>query len=284
MNVQTLYETLTVVEETDKTLDLQNKLIAIASNLESLVQSPAQPQVQSSLAAALEEFSRATNELRKGLTPSRMALIKSIGGQDSFDPVLSEKIRRAIAENAMTPSVASDFVKQIVSSRNGFLKYVRSTREGIERLGLHKSDPSSPAPASAELGFLIPRTLFKNELGAFSKELHFINRMLMDLGEAVSGERKPVGVESLSTSDPMVFLAAGLGATLALGKIVEKFLDVWKKAEEIREIRARLRQVGMGSTAAVNELEQKIEETIEEAAETVSQGNNGHIADAGHCS
>ncbi len=266
MNVQTLYETLVDLERIDRSLDLQTRLTEIATNLESLVQQPAQPSIQSSLATALVQFAESTAKLPENISPSHMAVIKSIGGGDFFDAGLSEKIRKSIAENAMTPSVAYEFVKQILSSRQAYMTNVKSTRHGLEKLGVQGDDLSKPKPP-AELSFLIPRSLFQNKLGDFAKELNFINRMLMDLGEAVSGERKSIEVERLSTSDPTIAVATCMGAMLLLGKIVEKFLDVWKKAEEIREIRERLRKIGLSSTTAVEELTEKIEKTIDDAAE-----------------
>jgi hypothetical protein len=166
----------------------------------------------------------------------------------------------------MTPSVAFDFVRKLVSARQTFMANVNATRAGIEKLGV-QGDAASKTTPQAELSFQIPRTLFGNRLGSFAKELVFIDRMLMDLTEAVTAERKPIEVERLSTSDPTVTAAACFGAALLLGKIIEKFLDVWKKVEEIREIRQRLDKIGMGNTAAVEELTGKIQQTIDAAAE-----------------
>jgi hypothetical protein len=198
-----------------------------------------------------------------------MEFIKEIGGADFFDPAMSENIRSVIGTNAMTPSVARDFVQKLAKERAVFMDVVTSTKDGITQLGV-QGNPEEQVPA--EMAFLIPRDLFENHLGDFAKELQFINRFVLDFSEAVSGHPEPVDVQRLSSSMPTISLAADLGVMLLIGKIVEKFLDAWKKVEEIREIRERLRKLGMDSEATATELKNKINKTISDVVdETVNE-------------
>jgi hypothetical protein len=86
------------------------------------------------------------------------------------------------------------------------------------------------------------------------------------MSEAVSGEIQPVKLEYLASSIPVVAIGADLGLLTLLAKVIYSFLDAWKKVEEIREIRQRLKAVG-ASGAASEEMDQRIISTVEEVVE-----------------
>jgi hypothetical protein len=110
MNVETLASTLQFLTDLDKNLGIQNKLQAVLSSLENLVQSPADPQYQASLASTLSAFEGAVATLTERISPAVRALIKELDGEKFFDPAMVTDVKQAIVTNAMTPSVARDFV------------------------------------------------------------------------------------------------------------------------------------------------------------------------------
>ena len=118
-----------------------------------------------------------------------------MGGEEFFDPSIAEKVKTAVQMNAMTPSVARDFVQDLVTRRADFLSTVRSARQSLEKL---KITASKLEPGSADLAFLIPRNIFDNELARFAKELTFISRLLQHFSEALTGEADHVQLEELS--------------------------------------------------------------------------------------
>jgi hypothetical protein len=212
---------------------------------------------------------------RESITPSQTAVIAEMGGQEFFDPSIAEKVKASISANAMTPSVARDFVQGVASRRTTFLATVRSTLQGLAKL--HVSE-AGLEPGSADLAFLIPRDLFKNHLGAFAKELKFISQLVQHVGEGVTGEAVPVELEGLSSSVPTIELGASLAAIATLATIVNKFLDAWERIRKIRNLRNELTEIGMKGTA-VEELTEQItttvNEVVEESTEIVLVNYNG---------
>jgi len=202
-------------------------------------------------------------------------LIANMGGVEFFDPSIAEKVKASIATNAMTPTVARDFVQGLASRREEFLATVRSTLRGLADL---QFTDAKIEPGSAEMAFLIPRDLFDNELGTFAKELTFINSLIRDVSEGRTGEAESVELQELSSSVPTVALAAKGVVVEAIAVIVNKFLEAWKKIEEIREIRERLAKIGMKGTA-LDELTAQVattvEEVVEESTTTVLMEYNG---------
>jgi hypothetical protein len=98
--------------------------------------------------------------------------------------------------------------------------------QGIRKLGIE----GEKLPAgSAEMAFIVPRGIFSNELGAFAKELGFINRLVLHVSEAIDQEAKPVELGQISSSHPTITFAATIGAMTLIGEAVNDFLDAWKK-------------------------------------------------------
>jgi hypothetical protein len=263
MTAQTLLGILKLIESYDSKFGLQKNLEAIKEALSSLASSPAQPQFQSSLAAALTAFSTGCGSLRASLTPSQAASIGDIGGAEFFDPAMAEKVATSVEKNAMTPTVARDFVQDFATRRATFLSTVRGAHQSLENLGIKISELK---PGSADVAFLIPRNIFNNDVGSFAKELDFISRLVRHFTEAQTGQVGPVELEQLSSTVPTVTLLANASVLSLMGMVVNKFLDAWEKIERIRKIRAELSEMGMKRTT-YDELTEQITTTISEVVE-----------------
>jgi hypothetical protein len=185
VTIEKFYETLRLVVDLDRDLRLQAGLESITAALSSLVNSPAQPTQQAALASALSAFIESAEKLGNSLTPSQTESVAAIGGGEFFDPLIADKVKFSIVTNAMTPSVARDFVQDLATRRSAFLATVRQTLAGMQELGVSTVDLK---PGSADFAFAIPRDLFENQLGPFATELRFISRLIQHFSEAVTGE------------------------------------------------------------------------------------------------
>jgi hypothetical protein len=264
MTSQKLYEALQLMVDLDAKLKLQASLNQIRDNLANLASQQATPQIQTNLASGISAFSAGVHQLRSEITPTQFGTIAELGGEEYFDPSIADKIRDQIERNAMTPSVASGFVSDIANRRTAYLQTVNTTLNGLK--SLLSAQPPEADLAPGEAAFTIPRELFENQLGKFSKELSFISLMMEHMSEAATGEIKPVELEYLASSLPVVAIGAELGLLTLLAKVINSFLDAWKKVEEIREIRERLKAVGAAG-AASKEMDERIITTVEEVVE-----------------
>ncbi len=276
MTANRLYSILTFIVSLDDQLRLQSGLESIRDTLNSLVGAPAQPQYQSALASALAQFSTSAAKLADSIAPSQATTIAEMGGEQFFNPSIADKVQATISANAMTPSVARDFLQDLATRRKTFLDTVRSTIQGLGTLMVSKA---ALPPGSADVSFLIPRDLFDNCLGKFAKELSFISRLIQDVAEGITGQQERVELESLSSSTPTIALGASLGVITTLATIVNKFLEAWERIRKIRTLRDELTEIGMRGTA-VDELTEQVtttvDEIVEESTELVLVGYNGH--------
>src|ERR1035437_8909182 len=264
MTSQKLFEALQLMVDLDAKLKLQTSLDQIKDNLASLAGQPGQTQFQTALTSALLAFTNGAHQFQNEITPSQFGTIAGLGGAEFFDPSIADKIEDKIEHNAMTPTVARDFVLDIAKRRTAFLQTVNTTLDGLKQLLPTKEPEAEFAPGEA--AFIIPRDLFHNLLGDFVKELSFISSMTDYMSEAVTGEIQPAKLEYLASSFPVVAIGANLGLLTLLAKVISSFLDAWKKVEEIREIRERLKAVGASGTAS-EEMDERITTTVEQVVE-----------------
>src|SRR5579862_7355348 len=168
MTAQKLFGILKFLNALDNELGVQSKLEKIRDTLENLLSAPANPGHQNTLASNLASFKDAASKLHEAITPSQSATIAEMGGSEFFDPEIANRVEDSIRRNAMTPSVARDFVQDLSTRRSGFMTTVRNAVQALERLRI--TDEGVP-PGTGDVAFLIPRDLFGNHLEHFTKEL-----------------------------------------------------------------------------------------------------------------
>jgi DNA primase len=272
MTSEKLLQTIKFLVDIDQRLSLQAILDRISSNLSSLASSPAQTTYQENLATQLEALDGATASLALELTPARVSAIEKIGAADFFNPHIAKKVREAVSQNAMTPSVARDVVESLATRRTAYVTTLEATLSGLMELGVKETTP--PAGA-ADLSFIVPRDLFDNDLGQLAAELRYINRLLRHYGELVTGGTYTVRLEELSSSDPTISVLSTLELAEHIASTVSKLIELWKTVSEYLDARNMLTRLGLEGVAleqitdtATKKIETVIEETVEETITT----------------
>jgi hypothetical protein len=263
MTVESFYETLKSAVEIDVRLRLQASLEAIRDTLNNLVTSPAHPEQQSNLASALKNFTTAAEELGKTLTPSQIASLADAGGAEYFDPSIADKVKTSVSTNAMTPSVARDYVQDLANRRARYLTTVEQTLSGLDKLGVSGQEL---APGDSDMAFIVPPDLFDNQVASFAKELIFINNLVQHFSEALTGAPEPVLLQSLSSSMPTITVAASARVTEGIAIAVNQFLEAWEKADKIRRIRQELIDMGL-KKQTFDDLTDQITNTVDQIVE-----------------
>jgi hypothetical protein len=264
MTTDKLYEVLCLMVRLDEELGLQRSLEHIRDSLANLTNQPATWQYQSDLASALSALSDGADQLRKRISLTEWGAIDELGGSEYFDPSITDKVRTFVGENAITLSVAHDFVQTLATKRGEFLQVLKTSLEGLRHLLAEEQSRKENPPAEA--AFVIPKDLFGNRLGAFGTEINFINQLMEHLSEAVTGEARSAELQSLSSSGPTVVVLAGLGALHLLGDVINFFLDEWEKIRKMRNVRDQVKELGL-SNAANEEITETILTTVDEVVE-----------------
>lgn len=278
MNVERFRAMLDLMTDLNRTLKIQTSVDQIRDSLANITGSPAQPSFQTALATALESLTEASEKLGKQVTPEQFALINELGGSSYFDPNLAKNLKAEIAANAMTPSIPRDSVQTYSTKRAEYVKTIENTLAGLRDLGIEGEELQA---GTADVSFAIPYEIFDSELGRFAKELIFLDRLMKDFGEALSGGSETIHLESLSSSTPTVTITAGIKMISALADLVSKFLTVWEKVQKYRDARQNLTELGLSGKALeeiTDQITTTIEEVVEESVELTLSGFNGDTA------
>lgn len=233
MNTDRLSELAAFLLTYDDTLGIQSELEQLRSHLDGLTGNPGDSNQQTQVVKSLARLSRLVGELEEDITPARAQVIRDIGGTPYFSAAMPAGIQTLLHENGVTPSVVRDRVANISRERSEYLSILESVQEGIESLGV---GGDARSPGSAEIGFLIPRTIFNNTLEGLSSEFSQINRIIAVFSELTIGSVEPVEVHQISTTDPLIFLGIPAATIIAIGGAVTWMLDTYKKVIEIKQI------------------------------------------------
>ena len=146
-----------------------------------------------------------------------------------------ERIEGSLRENPAAPATAVTEQQTISAARDQAFGHLRQFLNTAEALGWAAAETH---PWEAEVGFLIPRSLFENEFDGLLSELRYLRRFLAHLSELQGGSMSDVKLSGLSTTDPLFLLGVGYWLAKEVGSLTAWGLDQWKKVEDIRKIRA----------------------------------------------
>lgn len=168
-------------------------------------------------------------------------------------------------ENAMTPSVATAVAQKILGKRTEVFSRLKELRAALEYFDFGYVEPEE---GKAEVGFQIPRELFDNNLPGFIKELREIELITKFFSEVAIGQYEPAEVGSISTTDPLIFLAMAEPVATRIGGVVVWALGVWYAVEKIRNLRAQTAQLQSFTPKEVEDFfDSKIKTQIQTAVE-----------------
>lgn len=197
--------------------------------------------------------------------PAQLATCREIHATDIFITDIFELIQHSITQNPLTPAVTLSLVDDIMAKRDTYLSTLRELQQRLGQIGI---TPMPLEPGTAEIGVLLPRSLFGNEFAELIRELRTLNRILRVLSEIATGTIEPIEVHEISTSDPIFFLGLSVPTLALAGKVVTWALSTWKQVEEIRKIRAETQKIKSFDAQEIKDFfEGKIEKTLKEAVQ-----------------
>jgi hypothetical protein len=206
----------------------------------------------------LDNLELSVRKFEERATQAQIVLIEEIKGGAYFDLTMVESIRQELAKNAITPAVVSQTVATLANSRQEYLTTLGNVQSGLSGLGVTQE---AADPGDVELGVLIPRDLFENELGNLSQELAVINRIIRIFSEITTGTVQAVELRQISTSDPIFSLGIHAATVLAIGKTVDWLTNKWREIEEIRKLRAETSKLEI--EAALPPIDDKIQSIVD---------------------
>ena len=183
--------------------------------------------------------------LRKGLTisevndfsPTWLQVVEELEVSNLLGLRLRARINAIFSRNAITPTIALKELQAIHSVLSAFstsldhlLKAFADLSIGIEELD----------PGEAEVGVLVPRSYVHNHLDDFAKELSEIDKILKVFAEVSTGSRPGFEINTISSSDLNIYLAAIPPVAACVAVAVERIVSLYKQMLEIRKLKFEL--------------------------------------------
>jgi hypothetical protein len=266
MNASRLREIVDLLLSREGESEIQVRLQELHTALADLVSQPQNTTHQTNFAQALSRLGVAATAVRATFEPAQIPLLEEIGADKYFLHDFAAEIAGWIQENPLSPAVARDKLTEFVNQRAQYLARITQLRDNLETLNIRAS---TLQPGDAEIGFLLPRTLFNNRLDPLIKELRDVNRIIRAFSEAALGRPEEVELREISTSDPLFFFHLDPLTIAKLGVAVAWALKTWKQVEEIRHVRAVTRRTNVLTEKEAGEIfDKKIHERIEAAIES----------------
>lgn len=262
MNIPGLYQIASFLLDQDQTLSIQTYLNQLMQALGNLRSQPNQPHIQQQVVQLRDQLTAAMRQFEESLTPPQRALITELGGAGFFSLPMAESIEYEMQRNAMAPAVIANQVQDVLNKRDTFLKQLRTLKDSFDFFGIKHDDIK---PGEAEIGFMVPRTLFRNRLEELTKELAEINGIVRVFSEVATGGPEPVELRQIYTSDPTFFFILNPATIAAIGATVTWLIATLKGLFELRKLRQDAEKI-LGNKEQLKKMfDQEIEDRVSQA-------------------
>ncbi len=243
----------------DDQLGIQAQLQGVLNSLVNLTANPADPGTQLNAKNAFDTLKAAVSRVSYENDPTFGTYVHALNGTKFFSLSLVTEISQAMANNSMTPAGARDLVQKLFSERQAFLEFLRTFKTAAHGLNLSADEIKE---GESQIGFRIPREIFRNELKGWTIELNELRNIIRPFSELATGGAEPILIGEISTTDPIIFLLLKSVTIAMIAKSVSWSLDQWKKIEEIRKLRAETAKLSGSSGGALDDMVAQYDEKI----------------------
>lgn len=266
MNDSRLKEIVELLLRREDELGIQKILSQVHSHLSSIAGDPQDAQHQKNFAETLDRLGNVVGNMVKSFEPAQIELFEEIGAGEYFTWDFPGEIAEWVRKNPITPAVTLEELQTFLTRRNQYIGDITQLRDNLTKLGIAASELSE---GSAEIGFLIPRDLFHNELDNLIKELRVINLIIRAFSEAATGSVQAIEVRQISTSDPQFFFGLDPRTIGMIGDVITWGLEIWKRIAGIRKVRGETSATKLYTEEEIKDFfDKKIEAMIDKEIKT----------------
>jgi hypothetical protein len=266
MNTDALYEFLSLIQEDYKNRKIIQILGQLTEALNLMISNPGQPQFQVAFATAKGQITKALSESASNtISPKQKLMAAEMEIEELLGDNLKDKLQKLIDENQMTPAAIQKPLQALNARVAGFINSTNSLVTSFDDLIPFGNDSNK-----CEMGVLIPNRYTGKDLSSVVNEILEFEELYLNIEEICENSRATPKIVSMSTTDPMIVIAASYKICACFAKTVEWILNTYKGIMEIRKLRSDLLEKGI-TEQAVQEIDKeangRIEKSIQEVVE-----------------
>ncbi|NMM86205.1 hypothetical protein B2J88_17825 [Rhodococcus sp. SRB_17] len=215
----------------------------LSTALSNLSSQPGQAEYQRQVSTSLHALESAlTNAQVNTFSPTWRQVLDETAMSELLGVSLLARVQAAIAENQLTPTVASSAVQQLFAELQALSTHVDQLLAALRHLQVGQEDLE---PGECEIGVLVPRNFVSNRLDKFADELEELNRIFGTFSELATGERPSFAIRTISSSDLSIFLESVPAVGAAVAVAVERIVALYRQLLEIRKLQGELFKQGL---------------------------------------
>jgi len=243
MNAERLHAICLELKQSIESTNIVNKFKQVVSNLQNIVNNPQDSGQQQALTNNLGLLYEVLQDFSTDYySPAWRQSLDELGGSHILGKQLEEEIRNILEKNQITPATAFQEIQKLFQELQQFKGAVDGVVTAFDQL---KIGSEKLEPGECEVGILIPRSAVHNNVQEFGKELQDINFILGTFSELSSGNRETFKINTISSSDLMVFLAAIPPVAACIAYAAEKIINLYKTLLEIKKLKGELKKQGL---------------------------------------
>lgn len=266
MNVERLNVIANAIKQDLRQTKLVNSLATLVNALESQVSAPQEPSHQQQVAEALGSVSKILGASTiNRFSQSWEQVVAEVGGKAILGNQLKNRINEIFARNQITPSVALEELREIHSKLSSFSSSLDELVKAFADLNIGLDALN---PGECEVGVLVPRTFVHNQLDDFAAELVELDKTLKVFAELSTGSRPEFEINTISSSDLTIYLAAIPPVAACVAVAVERIVALYKTILEIRKLKNELEKYEI-EKEGLKSIENSAKSTMEKGIEVL---------------
>lgn len=249
-------------------------------SLQQNIKQPQQPTHQQQLTTHLNSlYQKLESSPVDEYSPAWRDAMDELGVSTEFGARLEKRIRDIFERNKITPQSALEELQKIHSDITGTENNLTGLVSGLEYFGVGEDNLTAE---ECEVGIIIPRSYVKDNLKNFGTELVDLEKTLLVFSELVTGQREPLKIRQISSSELSIFLeyAPEIGACVAIA--VERIVSLYKQLLEIKKLKRGLvaQEVPEEQLSGIDtHAESIVKPKIDELANELMEKFGSHIND-----
>lgn len=228
-------------------LGVVETLESLRTGLQAMSNQPGDAGAQQRVSEARQRLQALASAPSEGWPSSDKQVVEELRLDNTLGGELFRRVESIMSRNEMTPSVALSEITPIHEDIVKSKERLSGVVEGLDFFDI----PAETPRGHAEVVFSIPRAAVHDDLRELGEEFEQLWRLVAPLQELTTGGRSGVPVNSISSSDFGVVIAAAPVWAFGLAKAVNEILTVYKNILAIRQARRDLRESGVPAEALV---------------------------------
>ncbi|MBN8683728.1 MAG: hypothetical protein J0L99_13880 [Chitinophagales bacterium] len=198
--------------------------------------------------------------------PSNLKIVEFIGGSSYFGLPGFQKLEDILNKNSYDIKKTVIDLQEFIQKRTEFINATTTTIDSLVKLNIR---PHFHSDDIFEVGLLMPKELTNNKINKITKELNQWDKVFKTLQEITSGSAEDTEISFINNGSLEFFIDNAPPIAACLAVIVERIVKIYKNITEIRNLKEKLKELGV-STGEQKTIEQQEKDLLNKELDKIA--------------